>query len=465
MVTVPQHEDANFDITVTATSTETSNGDEESASKVVHIVTNNTQTEIQATFLATDQSIWDTGNQFTFVDDRFLGVDTSWNETGGGFVFGHSDGSFKAGFQSTLTFEGGEIDAQAVYDISVETLYNKTTDVLHLSADALLDDASFTTEGPEGSYNLDFIFHFDANVSAGLDFGDLGKLDLFNFDIGPWDLEQNILNLTSDDLSTQVPLPDGFSLTFAWPNLDTTSGALVGDTASSSGASNNFLELGLDVDELVFTLLKLPNPFDIGFDVGIPDVASASFHAELADLDLSFGMNFLQQFAMAVTDLTGTITFEDGSSQPFDFDTDIELTNASSHDTDHDGSIGYGLLLTPSATLANNTDLGFNFGVQFDVLKLSGSYELLGVGELFQPRAGLFGRHHGPARLRGHLRQYLRPQLRVAGFPARGLKGRNGTGERLWHLPRRGYTDCPAAPVAGDLRGPPRSPPHGTAET
>ena len=154
VVTLPQHEDANFDVTVTATSKETSNGDEESASQVVHIETNNTQTEIQATFLATDQSIWDTGNQFTFVDDRFLGVDTSWNESGGGFVFGHSDGSFKAGFQSTLTFEGGEIDAQAVYDISVETLYNKTTDVLHLSADALLDDASFTTEGPEGSYNL-----------------------------------------------------------------------------------------------------------------------------------------------------------------------------------------------------------------------------------------------------------------------------------------------------------------------
>ena len=302
-------------------------------------------------------------------------------------------------------------------------------------------------------------------MSAGLDFGDLGKLDLFNVDIGPWDLEQNILNLTSDDLSTQVPLPDGFSLTFAWPNLDTTSGALVDDTASSSGASNNFLELGLDVDELVFTLLELPNPFDIGFDVGIPDVASASFHAELADLDLFFGMNFLQQFAMAVTDLTGTITFEDGSSQPFDFDTDIELTNASSHDTDHDGSIDYDLLLTPSATLANNTDLGFNFGVQFDVLKLSGSYELLGVGELFQPRAGLFGRRHGPARLRGHLRQYLRPQLRVAGFHARGLKGRNGTGEGFGTFPRRGYTDCPAAPVAGDLRGPPRSPPHGTAET
>jgi len=380
LVTVPEHQDTNFDLTVTATSKETSNGDEESASKVVHIETNDTQTNAQETFLATDQSIWDTGDQFTFTDDRFLGVDTSWNKSGGDFVFGHSDGSLKAGFQSTLTFEGGEINAQAAYDISVETLYNKTTDVLHLSADTLLDNASFTTEGPEGSYKLDFLFHFNANVSAGLDFGDLGKLDLFNVSIGPWDLDQNILNLTSNDLTLHVPLPAGFSLDFAWPNLDTTSGALVGDTTSSSGESNNFLQLGLDVDDLVFTLLDLPNPFDIGFDVGLPGVASASFHAELADLDLFAGMNFLQQFKMEMNDLAGTITFEDGTSQPFDFDHDIELTNAAAHDTNHDGSIAYDLLLTPSATLTNNTDLGFNFGVQFDVLKLSGSYDLLGIG-------------------------------------------------------------------------------------
>jgi hypothetical protein len=136
------------------------------------------------------------------------------------------------------------------------------------------------------------------------------------------------------------------------------------------------------VDDLVFTLLGLPNPFDIGFDVGIGDLG-ASLHLEVADLDLSFGMNFLQQFAMAVTDLTGTITFEDGNSQPFDFDTDIELTNASSHDANHDGSIASDLLLTPSATLANNTDLGFNFGVQFDVLKLSGHYDIIVASDDF----------------------------------------------------------------------------------
>jgi hypothetical protein len=40
-------------------------------------------------------------------------------------------------------------------------------------------------------------------------------------------------------------------------------------------------------------------------------------------------------------------------------------------------------------TLSNDTDLGFNFGVQFDVLKLSGSYDIgvdsgsLSLGPLF----------------------------------------------------------------------------------
>jgi len=380
VVTVPEHQDTNFDLTVTATSKETSNLDDESASKVVHIETNDTQTSVHATFLATDQSIWDTGDQFTFIDDRFLGVDTSWNESGGGFVSGETDGHLKAGFQSTLTFEGGEIDAKTVYDISVETLYNKTTDVLHLGADAFLNDASFTTEGPEGSYKLDFLFDFLLHAKAGLDFGDVfGTVDLFDFTIGPYTASQNILNLTSDDLNFTINLPAGFSLNFAWPNLDTTSDPLVGTVVSSDGESNNFFTLGLDVDDLVFTLLELPNPFDINVDFGV-----GSLNLELADLDLSLGLNFLQEFAMAVNSLTGTITFEDGTSQAFDFDHDIDLTNASSHDANHNGSITYDLLLTPNATLDNNTDLGFNFGVSFDVLKLSGSYDIVVDSGSFQ---------------------------------------------------------------------------------
>jgi hypothetical protein len=384
LITVPMDQDVSFSLDISAWSKETSNGDEQIATTSVLIETNHTLTNVDATFTAQDQSIWDSGDQFVFTDDRFFGIDTSWDESGGGFLYGSTTGNIKAGFQSTLTFEGGEIDAQLDYDLSFETLYNKTTDVLFLTADSLLSDASFTTEGPEGSYQLDFLFDFFLTASAGLDFGDLGSWDIFSTSLGPVNEEFNILDLNSDNLGFSLPLPAGFSIDFAWPNLDTTSDPLAGSTASSDGASNNFLQLNLDVDDFVFALLGLPNPFSIGFDI---EVAEGSI--DLLDLDLSLGLNFLQEFLMTVNSLEGTITFEDSATQAFDFNSDITVMNASIHDANDDGSIGYTIELTPDADLLNDTELGFNFGYQFDVLKLSGSYDIvvesgsLSLGPLF----------------------------------------------------------------------------------
>lgn len=384
LITVPMDQDVSFNLDIAAWAKETSNGDEQVATTSVLIETNHTLTNIDATFTAENQSIWDSGDQFVFTDDRFFGIDESWDESGGGFIFGSTSGNIKAGFQSTLTFEGGEIDAQLDYDLSFETLYNKTTDVLFLTADSLLSDASFTTEGPEGSYQLDFLFDFFLTASAGLDFGDLGSWDIFSTTLGPVNEEFNILDLNSDNLGFELPLPAGFSIDFAWPNLDTTSDPLAGNTVASDGASNNFLQLNLDVDDFVFALLGLPNPFSLGFDI---EVASGSI--DLLDLDLSLGLNFLQDFLMTVNSLEGTITFEDNASQAFDFTNDITVMNASIHDANNDGSIAYTIELTPDADLLNDTNLGFNFGYQFDVLKLTGSYDIvvdsgsLNLGPLF----------------------------------------------------------------------------------
>jgi hypothetical protein len=373
LLTLPLGQDTSFDLGITAVSRETSNGDEEATSTTVPIAFDYNANELDQTFYAYDQSMWETGDQFVFTDDRFLGLDTSWDDSGGGFVYGASDGHIRAGFQSTLTFEGGEIDAQVPFDINLETNYNRTTDVLSISSDAsLAAGALFSTEGPEGSYELDFIFDFLLNASAGLDFGELGTWDIIDLTIGPYDESFNILDVDSSDLSLQVPLPYGFSLSFAWPDIDTTSETSATDTITSSGESNNFMELGLDVDDLVFQLLSLPNPFDVGFDIGV-----AWGSIELADLDLSAGLNFLQEFSLAVDSLTGTIVFEDGSSQAFDFVSDIVLNNASSYDTDSDGIVEFNLELAPNVTLNNDTDLGFNVGYSFDVLKLSGGYDIV----------------------------------------------------------------------------------------
>ena len=73
-----------------------------------------------------------------------------------------------------------------------------------------------------------------------------------------------MLSVQSDDLSFGVDLPGGFSLNFAWPNLDTSSAPSATNVVTSAGASNNFFGIGLDVDDLLFSILKLPNPFDVG---------------------------------------------------------------------------------------------------------------------------------------------------------------------------------------------------------
>jgi len=369
---LPENQDVNFDLGISAWSKEISNGDEQVTTKTVPITLEHTLTHTDAAFHAVDQSIWNNGSQFTFTDDRFLGIDTSWTKSGGTFVEGSTDGHIKAGFQSTLKFEGGEIDASVPYDISVETNYNKTTDVLYLTADAVLGSATFATEGPEGSYKLDFLYDLLMHATGGLDFGELGTWDILDATVGPYSGSFNILNLTSDNLGLEVPLGAGFSLNFQWPNIDTASAVSSTNVINSSGASNNFLTLGLDVDDLIFKLLKIPNPFDIPIDLLV-----ATGNAEIADLDLSAGLNFLQKFKMTVADLAGTIKFEDGLKQAFNFNEDITLNNASSHDMNHDGHIDFELSLAPNASLQNDTDLGFNFGYQFDALKLSGSYDVI----------------------------------------------------------------------------------------
>ena len=75
----------------------------------------------------------------------------------------------KAGFQSDLTFEGGEIDANLNYSLGIDTHYNKTTDTLLITSNKLLTGADFTTEGPQGHYKLAFVFNYNIDASLSYD--------------------------------------------------------------------------------------------------------------------------------------------------------------------------------------------------------------------------------------------------------------------------------------------------------
>ncbi|HSC25625.1 MAG TPA: Ig-like domain-containing protein, partial [Vicinamibacterales bacterium] len=122
LLTLPLDQDADFDLTFTAVSKETSNGDEETGSETIDIVYEYNTTTTPTEFTAENQSIWSTGDEFVFVDDRFVGVDTGpFNKSTGSTLFAGIEGDIRIGFESTLTFEGGEIDATANYDVTVET--------------------------------------------------------------------------------------------------------------------------------------------------------------------------------------------------------------------------------------------------------------------------------------------------------------------------------------------------------
>ncbi len=392
LLTVPLNEDSNFDLTFTATSEETGNGDTQTGTYTVPIVFEYNHTDATGHFTADDQSIWDSGDEFTFVDDRFLGVDTGeFNESIGSGLYAGISGHIKLGFQSTLTFEGGSIDATADYDIDVDTNYNKTVDILRIDIGTALVGANFSTEGPTGSYVLAFLYDvlIDAYAGINIDFGeiDLGPLGTIDFGSvseethfgGPFTIGPdsfNLIDLNSDDLDGSIELPaplNSISLNFAWPNVTTDAtyppNLLVGD-----GASNNFFEVVLDVDTLATQLLGIPN----FFDPPRIDIGPFFVDAELLDVDVIGGLNFLQEFTMQMGDLIGVLEFEDGTSQLFDFGvTDLLIAAASAIDAagDSDGIVEFKLTVGPESMLTNDTDLGFNIGVEMELFSVELGYD------------------------------------------------------------------------------------------
>ena len=240
--------------------------------------------------------------------------------------------------------------------------------------------ASFNTIGPTGSYVLDFIYDILLNACAGVDI-DLGELGSITRVGQPrHDRHRtgllNVLDLDSDTLGGTIEFPpplDAFSVNFAWPNI-TTSGTFPPNPVTADGASNNFLELVLDVDTLVTQLLGIPNVFDP------PRLTAGPFFADidLLDVDVIGGLNFLQDFALELGDLTGILTFEDGSSQLFHIGDSLLINDASLIDAggDDDGLVEFQFDVVPTATLHNQTDLGFNIGVEVSLLSVELGYDI-----------------------------------------------------------------------------------------
>lgn len=185
------------------------------------------------------------------------------------------------------------------------------------------------------------------------------------------------------------------------------------------GEPANFIDLEVDVDELIFTLLAIingippeeaENPLVRSF--GLEDIFGpkddegkggeeadagttkddskdsdpldeASIDAmkekynfettlEVADLKVNAGTYFSQKFALAVDDMEYKLFVEGDEVGSFKASGggSFTLPDASSYvDKDGNGQVDYELQLVPTAQFFNDTQLGLNLGYQFDLLK------------------------------------------------------------------------------------------------
>ncbi|PCJ26905.1 MAG: hypothetical protein COA96_04555 [SAR86 cluster bacterium] len=403
------------------------------------ITTNNSFSQ---SYSAVDQSLWSSGGGLIIEDHRFLGIDTSFSldidesvtlaiephfhegeapdlhfhstTVLGVTVYNpvphvHDSGSFpsvhfhdadivgidasldfdlKAGFQSDFVLTGGLVDATSNFDIDVQTIFNHQTDVLTFNTSASLTSSSLQTESPGATYNLDFIFNLNGSADATIE-SYVGDAELFdtNFNINE---TIDIFDFDSDtDLAIDTDiLYDIVNLAIEFPSIDTNGTG--GSTIITSGESSNFLEVTLDADQLVATIVNVAlgnspastiNPFDLNYSI-LSGVASASI--ELLDLDFSVGANFIQEFTLQLSGLEGTLVFTEHDTDQtldFTFGDSFDITNASSHDVNNDGAVDYYILLDPAATLRNNTDLGFNVGYQLDLLQAEAEIDITVASE------------------------------------------------------------------------------------
>ena len=163
----------------------------------------------------------------------------------------------------------------------------------------------------------------------------------------------------------------------------------------SSGASENVVEVTVDVDQLVATAVNaalgngsgaVVNPLDLEIDLKdvlktanlsdeeikeVRKFVSAKLDLEVADFDVRAGANFTQEFALTVEDIDFRIVFEDGTTAAVAASEggEIVIGNASRLvDTNGNGQIDYALSLAPDAALFNDTEFGLNLGYTLDLL-------------------------------------------------------------------------------------------------
>jgi hypothetical protein len=367
-VTTAPGTDWDFNVGFTATSTEVSNGDTEDETGTQSFVGNFEHSESDLTYTVTDQSIWDTGNAFHYDlsgDDGFFGVKIPETHDGVSLedpIFGTDIASVSwgygltAGIQIDFHLDGGGIDASIPIDVTVDSTYNHTTDAIYIdSSMALGSDGSFNTTGPEGHLKIDALLSYLLEAH-------IGGITVPDADFGPYSLDKDwsIVDLDTSSDPFTLPIVPGLELTAEWPHIsvDNDPGLL-----SGSGFSNDMLALNLDIDQII------SNIFFGGADPLDSDPTTED-NFEVADLDLVGGLRLLQDFAIGLNSgQTVDLVLEDSTHIPLTIGTGLWITDASSHDLDHNGVVTFSFDLDPDVQLTNSTSIDIDLSAQAAILR------------------------------------------------------------------------------------------------
>jgi hypothetical protein len=264
---------------------------------------------------------------------------------------------FRAGIQADLKISAGDISATLPFNVGLDSNYNVTTDTLQIMAtDVQLGGGHFTAHGPTGS----FTFGLDLGLSAAAHATLFGTGPSFNTKIGSFTKPVTSISLHSGQ-STTLPLPAGLSLTLAFPDAIVTNGSNGGPgTISGTGTSGDFVNLSGDLIAMASNII---------FQTDVTDINLGILQIDLLDLIVGLGLNMVQKFDLNSSGLMPALVLEDGTAEPlFNFGAPLTIPNASVHDSNHDGMLGYSIGLVPAATLTNNTSLGATLNASITAL-------------------------------------------------------------------------------------------------
>jgi hypothetical protein len=91
---------------------------------------------------------------------------------------------------------------------------------------------------------------------------------------------------------------------------------------------------------------------------------------EVLDVDLAGGLRLLQEFAIGLSSgQSVNVVLEDGYTTGLTFGTGLWIADASSHDSDGNGTVDFSFALAPDVELSNSTSIDVGMEVQLAFIR------------------------------------------------------------------------------------------------